>query len=114
VVTEFNVGFDEHRVRVHHHMPDEDGVYAKEVHIPAGVELKSHAHAFTHKSILASGRAVVRAGGVEQLVVGPAVLTLKSGVEHSVQAVVDVVWFCIHATNETDPEKIDRTLVQEN
>lgn len=114
MVSEFNVGFDEHGVQIVHHMPDEDGVYIKEVRIPAGVELNNHTHTFTHKSILASGRAVVRAGDVEELVVAPVVLTIHSGVPHSVRAVVDSVWFCIHATNETDPEKIDHTLVQEN
>jgi quercetin dioxygenase-like cupin family protein len=113
MVTQFNVGFDEAGVHVHHHMPGEDGVYAKEVQIPAGVELKTHAHSFTHKSILAAGRVVVKAGGVSQTVVAPAVLTLVRGVEHTVAALVDSTWFCIHATDEQDPEKIDQALTKE-
>jgi quercetin dioxygenase-like cupin family protein len=113
-MTEFNVGFEEHGIRVTHHMPDQDGVYAKEVFIPSGKELRNHSHTFTHKSILASGRAVVRAGRVEQFLVGPVLINLKEGVEHSIRAVTDVTWFCLHASDETDPEKIDHTLVQEN
>lgn len=112
MVTEFNVGFDEHGVVVHHHMPGADGVYAKEVRIPAGVELTNHAHTFTHKSILAAGRALVRAGGVEKPFEGPVMLTIKQGVEHSVRAITDVTWFCLHATNESDPERIDHTLIE--
>lgn len=113
MVRQFNAGFDEHGVVVTHHMPDADGVYMKEALIPAGKELTAHEHTFTHKSILASGRAVVRSGGVEALVCGPAVLTIRQGLGHSVRAVTDVVWFCIHASNETDPEMIDHTLVKE-
>ena len=112
VVSEFNVGFEEHGVAVHHHMPGGDGIYAKEVTIPAGVELKSHAHTFTHKSILACGKAIVRAGDAEALVEGPAVLTITQGVPHSVRAITDVTWFCLHATNESDPERIDHTLIE--
>jgi quercetin dioxygenase-like cupin family protein len=78
------------------------------------VALDSHTHTFTHKSSLVSGRAVVRAGGVEELVVAPAVLTIQSGVPHSVRAVVDSVWYCIHATSETDPDQIDHALTREH
>lgn len=112
MVSEFNVGFDEYGVAVHHHMPGADGIYAKEVHIPAGVELTSHAHTFTHKSILAAGKALVRSGEAEGLVEGPWVLTIEKGVPHSVRAITNVTWFCLHATNESDPERIDHTLIE--
>ena len=115
MVTEFNVGFEEHGVGLVHHMPEGDGVYMKEIHIPKGKELFNHKHSFTHKSILASGTGIVRTeGGEESVVIGPAVLTINKGVQHSVVAVTDVIWFCVHATDETDPDKIDHTLVEEN
>ena len=87
------------------------GVYAKETHIPAGVMLSQHIHPFDHLSILASGRAVVQDGEISQEVAGPACLTIRAGVSHSVTAVTDVVWFCVHATDDTDPQTVDGSIL---
>jgi quercetin dioxygenase-like cupin family protein len=114
LVTEFNKGFDEAGIQVFHHMPESDGVYMKRIDVPAGVELHNHKHTFTHKSILAQGAARVTADGESKVVIGPAVMTIEKGVQHKVEALSDIVWFCIHASDETDPEKIDHTLVEEN
>ena len=43
---------------------------------------------------------------------GPACITIKAGIPHGVLAVTDIVWFCVHATNETDAEHIDHALIQ--
>ena len=113
MVTGFNVGFEEHGIEVEHFMPAADGVYIKKVKIPAGKRLKMHIHTFTHKSVLASGDGWLTTGGEPRLVRGPAVLQVESGVEHEFSAVTDCVWMCVHATDETEPEKIDHTLTQE-
>lgn len=113
-MNEFNKGFDETGITVHHHMPESDGVYMKRIDVPVGVELHNHKHTFTHKSILASGMARVTADGESMVYRGPAVLTIEKGVQHKVVALTDIVWFCVHASDETDPEKIDHTLVEEN
>ena len=114
MVNEFNKGFDEAGIEVTHHMPEDDHVYMKRIDVPAGTELHNHKHTFTHKSILALGTARVTADGESQVINGPAVMTIKKGVQHKVEALSDIVWFCIHASDETDPENIDHTLVEEN
>lgn len=111
MVTEFNQGFDELGISVRHHMPGQDGVYMKQVFVPAGVELHNHTHTFTHKSLLASGTARVTSGAETKEVYGPCVLTIERGVPHKVEAVTDIIWFCIHATDEQDADRIDHTLV---
>lgn len=113
MVKDFNVGFDELGVKVEHHMPAGDGVYMKRVDVKAGCILTGHTHSFTHKSILASGSAIVRAGDRTQLAKGPFVLTVLEGEPHSVEAVTDITWFCIHASTEEDSQAIDHTLVSE-
>jgi hypothetical protein len=30
---------------------------------------------------------------------------------HGVKAITDCVWFCIHATDEKDPSKVDDVLI---
>lgn len=86
------------------------GVYVKEAVIPAGTLLSQHVHKYDHISILASGTAVVSVDGASETHTGPACLVISAGKEHKVESVTDVVWFCIHATNETDPDVIDEAV----
>ena len=92
----------------HHFFP---GMYAKEVRISRGHVLLSHKHLFDHLSILASGGILLDVDGVRTLHNGPAALNIVAGQHHEVHALTDVVWFCIHATDETDVDKIDETLI---
>lgn len=90
------------------------GVYAKETHIPADFMLTQHTHQFDHLSILASGSVLVTVGGVSKRVDAPACLTIAAGKAHSVSALTKVVWYCIHATEEADPERVDHVLIEGN
>jgi quercetin dioxygenase-like cupin family protein len=97
-------------VGITHHFAG--GVYAKETHIPAGTRLAKHSHpSFDHLSALMLGSVVVDVDGKRRLYDAPAMLTIKAGKEHEVTAVTDAVWACIHATEETDPEKVDAGLI---
>jgi quercetin dioxygenase-like cupin family protein len=96
-------------VGVVHHFAG--GLYAKETHIPAGTVLVQHEHAFDHLSALMLGTAVVEVGGIKAQWSAPALLTIRAGLPHSVTAVTDVIWACLHATNETDPAKVDEELI---
>jgi quercetin dioxygenase-like cupin family protein len=107
----FNEGFEDAGIHLVHHFGG--GVYAKETRIPAGVALEQHVHPFDHLSILASGRAKIVAGEEFMLRDGPAVLLIRKGIKHKVHAITDITWLCVHATEETDPEKIDHVLVGE-
>jgi quercetin dioxygenase-like cupin family protein len=78
------------------------GVYAKETHIPAGTVLGQHAHEFDHMSILASGRALVTIGEQSMPVHAPCALRVAAGKRHSVEAVTDVVWYCIWPEDAPD------------
>lgn len=92
---------------VHHFV---GGLYCKETHIPAGVKLTQHVHAFDHLSILATGRVLVTVDGEDTEHTGPAFLTIKAGKAHEVTALTDTVWACLHATDCTDPEHVDKAL----
>lgn len=110
---EFNGGFDAAGVALAHHFGDDgSGVYVKETRIPAGMALVMHTHTHTHKSVLCCGTARVRIGDDVRTVAGPAVLSVVCGVAHAVEAVTDCTWLCIHATDETDPYRIDHTLTE--
>lgn len=102
--------FDALGVRVEHHLVG--GIYAKETHIPAGVKLTQHAHNFAHLSALMKGSALVEVDGVAAVHHAPALLTIKAHAKHAVTAVSDVVWACLHATDETDIDIIDEGLIE--
>ncbi len=98
----------EHKV-IHHFA---GGVYAKEQHLPSGWIAISHRHAYDHLSILAGGRASVTCDGVKTDYVAPACVVIKKGLKHEISASEDAVWFCIHATDETDSSKVDDVLIE--
>lgn len=90
------------------------GVYAKETHVRAGHVLVQHMHEHAHLSVLAAGTVEVMVDGVRSVVAGPACLTIEAGKHHGIRALTDAVWFCIHATDCTDPAQVDEVLIAED
>ena len=92
-----------------HHFSD--GLYAKETAFAAGTAILKHTHGFSHLSILAKGKVAVLRGTEIDIVDAPACIEIKSGMTHGIKAITDCVWFCIHATDEKDPSKVDKILI---
>ena len=92
-----------------HHFSDH--IYAKEMTLPKGHVALSHRHSYSHLSCLAQGECIVYTNGEQNSYKAPAMIEIKAGVEHQIEAVEDVVWFCIHATDEKDVDKIDRVAI---
>lgn len=97
------------QARIAHHFGG--GAYAKETIIPAGMRLQQHRHAHDHLSILAAGVVDVIVDGKRTRHNAPACLTIAAGKTHEVVTLTDAVWYCIHATEETDPDKVDAVLI---
>jgi quercetin dioxygenase-like cupin family protein len=97
---------------IKHHFSS--GVYAKEMHLPAGHFAVSHKHNFDHLSILAHGSVIVECDGIESQMQGPCAIQIRAGVEHKITAISDSAWFCIHATSETDTSVIDEVLIEKS
>ncbi len=98
-----------------HHFSD--GVYAKEIRIPAGEEVLKHRHEnYSHLSILAVGIVdlyrmdMFKDAEVVRLE-APYCLTIPKGEHHRIVAITDSVWYCIHPTEEKDVNNIDSVLV---
>ncbi len=87
------------------------GLYAKESIIPANHYVMKHTHSYSHLSILAVGRAIVKAGDTQIEYEGPACIEIAANVPHEVIALTNVIWYCIHATDETDVDKVDEVLI---
>ena len=88
-----------------------EGVYSRKWTIPANTQIPTHKHVYDHMSILASGHVTVTADGDTIEYTAPAVIDVKKNVVHTIRAYEDSVWFCIHATSETEIDKIRSTLI---
>lgn len=103
-------GFEELGVEITHHFVS-DEVYSKRTHIPAGLKLTQHIHPYDHASALISGTVLLEVDGVGREVTGPSMLMIEAGKAHSVTALTNAVWHCMHITAETDCESVDESIL---
>jgi quercetin dioxygenase-like cupin family protein len=80
------------------------GIYAREQTLRAGEEVQKHVHGYDHLSYLARGTAMLEIDGEMSVLHGPAMLEVKAGREHRIQALTDLTWLCIHAESVADPD----------
>jgi quercetin dioxygenase-like cupin family protein len=95
--------------QVKHHFSG--GVYAKQMFIPKGYVAATHKHNYSHLSILALGQVIVSTDDSVESYNAPACIEIQAGTHHKIEALQDCVWFCIHATDETDEDAIDAVLI---
>ena len=95
-----------------HHFSE--GLYAKQMELKEGSFAVQHKHKYDHLSILAKGKVrVLFEGNLSKEYTAPACINIVKDVNHAVYALEDSVWFCIHATSETDVDKVDKVLIKE-
>jgi quercetin dioxygenase-like cupin family protein len=85
--------------------------YLKDTLIREGVELTQHSHTFDHVSVLLSGSVIVKVRGEVHRYTAPAGILIAANHVHSVLALEESVWLCIHETTERDVTKIDASLI---
>lgn len=56
----------------------------------------THDHKTDHYSILESGNALVWTGNDCKEYNAPAVVIMKAGVSHRIEALTEIVWLCVH------------------
>lgn len=88
------------------------GIYAKQMHVPKGYSVGKHAHNYDHLSILANGRVCIETDEDAKEYSAPVCILIKANLFHKITALDDSVWFCIHATEETDPGHVDQVLIE--
>lgn len=88
------------------------GLYSREMLIPKGFGAVSHSHTYDHFSILGKGRVLLKTDDWEKEYSAPACIDIKAGIHHMILALEDATWYCIHATNETEINKIEEVLIE--
>jgi hypothetical protein len=96
-------------LKVIHHFSH--GVYARELHIPAGVTLTGEVHKFENLNILSKGKiSVSTEHGIEEIE-APFTIVSPPGTKRIAYAHTDCVWTTVHGTFETDIDKIKAKFV---
>ena len=95
---------------VHHFS---DGVYAREITIPAGTLLTGKVHSTEHLNIVSSGSIVVWTEDGMKQVDAPFTMVSRPGTKRVGLALTDTVWTTIHAnpSNTRDMAKLESELI---
>lgn len=92
-------------LKVIHHFSE--GVYARELYIPAGVVLIGEIHKFKNLNILSKGCIQVLTEDGMKEIEAPFTIVSPAGTKRIARALTDCVWTTIHGTDETDLTKIE-------
>jgi hypothetical protein len=94
-----------------------DGIYVREIFIPAGIVLTGKIHRHAHPNFLMKGEVEVftESGGMETLV-APLSMISKAGTKRVVKTLTDTVWITVHHNpdNITDTDKIEKFVIAES
>lgn len=93
-----------------HHFAD--GVYGREMFLPAGATIVGKMHRFATLNILAQGEiAVTNADGAVRVLKAPAVFVSPPMGQKVGHAITDVVWINVHPTRLTDVAAIESKFI---
>lgn len=87
------------------------GVYARELHIPAGIMLTGEIHKFENLNILSKGEISVMTEEGMVRVKAPFTIVSPPGTKRIAIAHTDCIWTTIHGTFEKDIEVIAQTFI---
>ncbi len=93
----------------HYHV---NGLYAREILIPAGTILTGKVHKAEHLNIVSQGEIVVWTEGGMKRIKAPFVLPSYPGAKRVGLAIVDTVWVTIHATDKVDLAELEEELIE--
>ena len=98
-------------LNVQHHFSD--GLYARELFIPAGVCLVGALHKTRHMYMVVSGKCRVSSQYGNQEIVAPFMGETLPGTKRVIYAETDCVWVTYHPTELTDLDEIEKALLVE-
>ncbi len=90
------------------------GVYAREMRVPAGTFLTGKIHRYAHLNIMSAGDVTIVNETGRERIKAPYAFISAPGTKRAFYMHEFTVWTTIHATDETDVEKLERDLVVDN
>lgn len=94
----------------HHHFAE--GVYGRELRIPAGVALIGKIHRHSTLNVLAEGELAVTTAEGPKVLKAPAIFVSPAGAKKLGVAITDCVFLNVHASKETDLALLEAELIE--
>lgn len=88
-----------------------DGVYVREIFIPAGMLIVGKIHKHSHPNFIVKGDVSVLTEEGPKRLRGPCFMISPAATKRLVYTHEDTTWITIHATKETDLEKIEEEII---
>ncbi len=88
-----------------------DGLYIRQITMPAGLLIVSKLHKTTHPYFIQRGECTVQSGSEKVLIKAPHWGITKAGTKRLLFIHTETVWVTVHATQETDLEKIEAQVI---
>ena len=90
-----------------------DGIYVREIFIPAGCFVVGKIHKHDHPNFLLSGETIVVTEEGTQELKGPLSMISKAGTKRALYAKTDLVWITVHLnpTNTTDLAELEKEII---
>lgn len=95
-----------------HHFAD--GLYARELFRPADTLIVGKVHRREHLYIVLSGEVTIVGDGYRERVKAPRIFVSQPGTKRAVYAHEDSICVTVHRTNETDLDKIEAELIEDD
>lgn len=94
-----------------------DGIYVREIRIPAGMTLTGKIHLHSHPNFLMQGEVEVYTeyGGIEYLQ-APLAMISKAGTKRIVRTISECVWITVHhnPTNTQDLNELEKIVIADS
>ena len=89
------------------------GGCAKKMTLPKGYRIGTHKHAGAHQSFYFGGPVLLRTDHYEKTLPAPyGAVAVEGSTNHEIEALGDTIWICMLETDETDPAKVDATVIE--
>lgn len=90
-----------------------DGMYVRQISIPAGTLLTGKIHKHDHPNFLLQGKVIVVTEEGEETLTAPKSMISKAGTKRALYAVTDLIWTTIHhnPTNTQDLDELEKIVI---
>lgn len=87
------------------------GIYCRELTIPAGAVLTGKIHRTAHINIVSKGKILVRTEEGCMRIEAPYAFVAQPGTKRAGLAIEETIWTTVHASEETDLDKLEAELI---
>lgn len=91
-----------------------DGIYVREIFMPAGTVVISKIHKFTHPYFVLKGKVSVATEDGVVLIEAPYQGMTKAGTKRALYIHEDCIWITVHSTKFTDVKDIEDEIIAKN